>query len=312
MLDSAKSLGTVLLYYFNRRDLAINCAVLAIQLVALAIATALGTLELGAYFWLPFALLFLACQLLACHLLRVQGFSVVWAALLGLMVYEEARWRIFSSSGPALAAFALISAALAAAALCYYVFEECVLDPAAARSERRGSGPGGRSWPDPPAGKGAKVSPAPCKGAPPPPPPERGLALCFERCATTVLHLLCMAVGAALAAAADAWDSRRPGFWMSLAAALLLLIALPPACAVRPAALSGACVGPAPPPAMTSAEMAVALLQSQLERARAALAALHAERAQGGDGGAAAAAEEAALRKREVELLARIDAAHRC
>ena len=66
-------------------------------------------------------------------------------------------------------------AVLATGALCYYVVEECLLDPASAKAA----------------------------------PPENALALCYERASTTVLHVLCMSLGGAIAATADAWDVRR-------------------------------------------------------------------------------------------------------
>ena len=86
-----------LTYEYNRFDTFLNAAVLAVVSSCLITASVQGELHVGALFWLAFALFAGAVQLIAGVLIGTLGFSLVWCALFGVMLYEELRWRLFSA-----------------------------------------------------------------------------------------------------------------------------------------------------------------------------------------------------------------------
>ncbi|KAL1520467.1 hypothetical protein AB1Y20_022048 [Prymnesium parvum] len=192
----------IVTYSFSPRDTCINGLVLLSQLCALCAATSSRRLSLSSLFWLPFALLIGEVQLLACLLTGDEGFSMLWCALVGLMLYEHAVHQVFSGpDSAALPALAIVGYTLAAAALVYYAAEEVSLARRASAAA-----PHGEALP----------------------------AACWRWCGSTSMHALSAALGAALVALADLEDERRAAFWIMLASALLLLLLLLVACRCRP------------------------------------------------------------------------------
>ena len=233
-------LMATLLYNGNRRDVIINLATLLLVLASLVVATAAGTLHLSALFWLPVGLLIFAIQAITALITQQEGFSLTWCTLVGLMIYEEARWSAFSGKGQEAAVLSVVAGAAACFSMVYYAIEETVCDKPSDLSGLRG-----------------------CKWC---------LYTTWDRIGTTLVHMLCLGLGALLGAAADAESSRTAGFWVVLAIAMTCFVLLPVLlCHER--RLRGACslasVQPEPPAIeLSGEELAVANLQQQLMRTR--------------------------------------------
>jgi hypothetical protein len=235
----------LLSYDYNRRDMVINTFTLVLVICAFSVATAAGTLALGSIFWLPVAVLIASLQCMASLISQQQGFSLLWCTLSGLMIYEEARWRVFSGGGVGVAVVALAAAAAIGLSLCYYLVEEVVLDP----------------WSDLSGLKGVRWA----------------LTTCWDRIGTTLMHSASIGLGSALGGLADAAPGREATFWALLGlAAAATAIGLP--CVMRHhhrlrVGCSASSIQPdAPTPSLSAEELAIASLQSQLLRAREELA----------------------------------------
>ena len=283
----SSSLLAILTYQYNLRDTSINAVTLVVILIALIVATAIGTLTLSALFWLPFALLIILLECFVALLTHQEGFSFTWCALAGLMLYEQLRWRVFSRQGSVAAVAVAIAAAVACvASLIYYLIEEVFwLEPADLSGLR-----------------GAK----------------RAACTCYDRVGTTMIHLLGIGIGAGAAAIADAaHPSRNGAFYVVLGLGVLLLVLLPLVMRHRNAAGAKAHSRVAPAVANLSTEdLAVANLQVQLQRTRDEISRLTYEEAKRELGGEAAdgvvepadsnAPSLEALKKREATLIERL------
>ena len=233
-------LFVTLTYNGNRRDIAINSTILVLVLTSLVTGTAIGTLNLSALFWAPVALLISALQAVAAVVTQQEGFSLIWCTLVGLMIYEQARWNAFTSEGAFLMAAAATTAAAAGLAVAYYACEELVCDEPSDLSGLRG--------------------------------PRWCLTSIWDRLGTTLVHVVCLGLGALLGALADTHVSRVGGFWTILTigaiGAAMLPIFLCHARHLR-CACSLASVQPEPPIIELNAEeLAVANLQQQLLKTR--------------------------------------------
>ncbi len=282
------TLVRILTYSFNWRDVTINLVTLVLVVSALACATAMGGVSLGAFFWLPLTLLVLALQLIAAALTRQEDFSLVWASLVGLGLYEQLRWDAFRSRGAELEGLAVAAACACGISFTYYFVEEVWLEEPSDLSGLRGA-----RW---------------------------ALVCVWDRLGTTILHICCSAIGAGMGAAADAGPRRDAALWSVLGVACALTVAVPVAI-IYSRRLRGSCelsrvqpTADAPPGSSTayvpsSHDLAVAALQQQLMRTRDEISLKRSSsrgdvggEAEGGDGEAALRALEA----REAELVRRI------
>lgn len=242
--SACSNLCQLLLYDGNRRDVFINTVTLTMVMVTFAVASSTGSSNLGAFFWLPVTFLIAALQCIASLLTQQQGFSLVWCSLAGLMVYEQAKWQIFSRGGSELAIVAVLAAACSGFSLCYYFLEELVCD---APSDLSGL-------------SGARLA----------------LTSCWDRMGTTMMHFTSIGLGAALGALADAAPGRAATFWALLSiAALVVVVGMP--CVLRHHhRIRMGCpvsrVAAEPGPSMSAEELAIASLQSQLLKTREEMA----------------------------------------
>lgn len=227
-------LGRILTYSYNWRDTGINATVVVLQVSTVVQA---GSSSYHSLFWLPCVMLVCAMQLLACVLSGEEGFSMVWCALAGVMIYEQLRHHAYSD-GTALVGCAVASAVATSAAMAYYAVEEV---HNACRVKRQClSAYGSRSL----------------------------CAKCWFWSGSTALHLVTVGLGAGLVAAADAGGERSGAFWAVLGAASALALGGLVACRVRP---PSARVAPGDP-ALSSHAMRLDLLRAQLERTQRRLA----------------------------------------
>jgi hypothetical protein len=243
--SAVANLLQLLSYDYNRRDMLINAVTLAMVVAAFAVATASGTLLLGTFFWLPVAVLIASLQCIASLLSQQQGFSLVWCCLSGLMLYEEARWRVFSGASVGASVVAIAAAVAVGLSLCYYLIEEVALDP----------------WSDLSGLKGVRWA----------------FMTCWDRIGTTMMHTASGGLGVALGGLADAAPGREATFWALLGlAAAATAVGLP--CVLRHhhrlrVGCSASSIQPdAPTPTLSADELAIASLQSHLLRTREELA----------------------------------------
>ena len=262
--SAAHQLLRTITYSYDKRDTCINVVTLTVVVFSLVFVTAAGSLTLSSVFWLPFALFIAALQCIAALLTQQEGFSLVWCALAGLMLYEETRWRIFSSVGSGGLGVFVASAVLCVVALIYYCIEELFWLPAADNLPPRGL----------------------CRKA----------LLCWHHLGTTAVHSLSIGIGAAGGALADVAPGRHVSFYVALtigvASSLALVYVLRRArrrSSVEPAPATPHATDTTP----SDEELAVANLQAQLMRTRDEISRLsyeHAKRAYARDGASAAAA----------------------
>ena len=291
----AWKLLSVLTYTFNVRDTVINSLTLALVVAALIVATASGSLTLSSIFWVPFSLLLVALQCMAALLTEQEGFSLVWCALAGLIIYEEVRWRAFSRAGPGSIGVAIAAAASCCAALIYYAAEElCFLDAAPSNGLR-----------------GQRLA----------------AHRCWDRLGTTMVHLSSLGIGAAAAAAADAAPERRAAFFVVVGLGACAVLSCPFVLRYSRRRCGLSSVSPFAPAEASEVDLAIANLQQQLLRTRDEISRLTYERAKLGGGSAepepepafeaepssieptaALDAELAVLRKRETTLADKIAA----
>ena len=165
----------ILTYDYNWKDTTINLLVVVSQIVAFALSSASGSLNLGTFFWLTCAFLILMIQVAVCWHLKQLGFSSVWCVLAGLMLYEQLRWHVFGRTLPLIVS-ASVCAALTGLAVVYYMCEELCL-------------------PD----DGSQVLPDRCSTCEP----------FVSRLGTTAVHLAVAPLGAGLGALADAAGDAR-------------------------------------------------------------------------------------------------------
>ena len=270
------TLTRILTYDYNWRDTIFNSVCLLLVLASLIAATASGALTLGAFFWVPVALLIASLQIIAAALTQQQGFSLIWCMLAGFIVYEELRHSVFSHS-LATGVLALVSGGTCGCALLYYLVEElCWEKWEYAAGELRG-------W-------------------------QLALTAAWFRLGTTAVHLVFVGLGTAVGAAADAAPARAPAFWAILAlgaaAALAVPVVVCHARRLRGCTLSS--VHPQPPRPLahqaSQEELAIANLEAQLMRTRDEIAWLRSDEGRaaelrraagsesGGDGGDAGGA----------------------
>ena len=235
-------------YGYNVRDTCINLFVLGLCVVSLCSVTATGDLTLSALFWVPTTVLIASLQCIVTVLAEQQGFSLVWAVLAGLMLYEQVRHDVFTDAGPSIAVLALVNAAVAGSAISYYLVEELF-------------------WFEVPDGG------------------ERCPALCWYRTGTTAVHLMAVGIGGLAGLAADSTPSRVSPFWTVVGMAAVALVALP-CVLLHLRRLQGSCglasvVPDVPTPLGRSAslqvlfsdeELAIASLQAQLLKTREQIA----------------------------------------
>lgn len=268
---SSHTFLATLTYDFDRFDTVLNGAVLlAVSLCLMVTAFEVG-LGLSALFWLPFALFAGAVQILAGVLFGVLGFSLVWCALFGLALYEEVRWRRFSSGAIHVQGLAALATVLASMALVLYAVEELVPQHTATSS---------------------------CA------------ASCWSRCGSTLLHGATLLLAALLTLAADSWHGdRRGAFFAAFGASALLLLCTPLLAAAR--CHPGKAAVRVQPVVLSAQDMAVALLQEQLMRTRDRISVLRAAQMRRIAAEQAADETEAAeireLEARERTLLRKID-----
>ena len=247
--SACAELVKLLAYSYNKRDCAINCFVLLAVASSFAVATALGGLgKLGAFFWMPVTLLVSALQCIAAVLTQQQGFSLVWCCLAGLMLYEEAVWRAFSTLGAGPTGIAILAAVACVGSLIYYLAEEALWEQPSDLSGLHGA-----RW--------VAVS-------------------CWDRVGTTLVHLVSISIGVALGAAADASPNRVSTFWALLGlGAVASAVALPVVLRHHRRLRSGCGVASVSPqnPTMSADELALASLESQLLKTRDRLSWLQAE-----------------------------------
>ena len=266
--SAAWKLLSVLTYTFNVRDTIINSLTLALVVAALIVATASGSLTLSSVFWVPFGVLLVALQCMAALLTEQEGFSLVWCALAGLVLYEEARWRAFSRAGPGSTGVALAAAAACCASLIYYAAEELCFLAAAPSNGLRGG--------------------------------RLAAHRCWDRLGTTMVHLSSLGIGAAAAAGADTAPERRVAFFVVLGLGACAVLSCPIVLRYsrRRCALSS--VSPFAPAEASEVDLAIANLQQQLLRTRDEISRLTYERAKLGasfDASAPALDASAAPRK---------------
>ena len=184
----------LLTYGFNRFDTLLNAAVFAVVASSLIVASTLGSLDLGALFWLPFGLLVAVIQLLAGIVVNTQGFSLVWCAYFGVGLYEEVRWQTFSDSGVLVRGLATLACVLVVLVFALYGIQESVYLPHERPTTRR-----------------------PCS------------VICWDRAGTTLLHVLTVLISAVATLVADEWHAdRRGGFYAALGGSGLLLLCCTP------------------------------------------------------------------------------------
>ena len=180
---ACETLVRTLTYEYNRRDTAINALVLCLCVATASTATAVGSLALGTFFWLPLFVLVTSLQCIVTALTEQQGFSLIWAVIFGLMVFEQLRWRVVTAAGLACIVLGVATVVCASLAVGYYLIDELFFFEVPPLGHMRGA--------------------------------RYGVTLCWFRTGTTVLHLLSMLLGASLGAAADAEDGRSSPFWCS-------------------------------------------------------------------------------------------------
>jgi len=178
---ACETLVRTLTYEYNRRDTAINALVLCLCVATASTATAVGSLALGTFFWLPLVVLVTSLQCIVTALTEQQGFSLIWAVIFGLMVFEQLRWRVVTAAGLACIVLGVATVVCASLAVGYYLIDELFFFEVPPLGHMRGA--------------------------------RYGVTLCWFRTGTTVLHLLSMLLGASLGAAADAEDGRSSPFW---------------------------------------------------------------------------------------------------
>lgn len=257
--SACEAFARTLSYNYNRRDTAINLVVLALCIAALGAATAAGSLTLGALFWLPLMLLIAALQCIVTLLADQQGFSLVWATLIGLMLYEELRWGVFSTAGLGSGICAICAASSAGLAVVHYAVEEMFIDEippvwedASATASHRDSTRAISVW------------------------LHACMLFTWFRLGTTLLHALFIAIGALVGIAADLERDRGPAFWSVLGLGALASATLPcvlwhyhkirNGCALGAVDPGGATLGTKR--VMSDEELAIANLEAQLMRAR--------------------------------------------
>ena len=251
----------ILTYSYSARDTLINTTVLALQVSLLSVATSAGRLSLGSLFWLPFSAFACTLQVLTCIVTEDEGFSMVWCALVGLGLYERSDGAFSAGVAPSLPALASVSHALAAAALAYYAAEEVLIARAHTSVDERGPAP--QAIID---GRGLGGCWGSC------------WAGCWLWCGATCMHLLGVALGAALVALADGDQERRAGFWVLLSLGAALLLLLPLVCRCRPPSARVVPEGPLSAQVLRIQVLRIHGLQLQLARCQEQIALLRAER----------------------------------
>lgn len=244
-----------LTYSYSARDTSINAAILSSQIIVLAIASSHGELSLGSFFWLPAGFFVLELQLITCILTSEHGFSLLWCALCGLMIYEHVVHDIFASSvdHPA-ATLSLVSYSLTAAGLVYYATEEVWV---ACQQNRK---------------TGRRIAQSHQINS-----TQRCTNCWWRWCGSTTVHVLAIGLGAALVALVDIENERKVGFWTLVASILVLLIGIPVACRCRPPDAQVSPIG-IESKELSQQMLRIDLLQAQLEQCRATLASLRSQR----------------------------------
>ena len=118
--------GCTTCYHGNRRDVLLNNAVLVLTVGALAVGAVLqhGEPLLDRLLFLSFALLSGSVQMYVALAADTEGFSIVWAALLGFLVHAHAAFALYTldPSEPHVASYSLsgLAAGVGIVALLYY------------------------------------------------------------------------------------------------------------------------------------------------------------------------------------------------